>query len=103
MQKTFRTTHPKIKPARLFESARGHVNKVLKQERKKPLPDGMHYWDFDCTYGPTKETAEAVYVGGLKKAIDGAEKEGLESFFISISPRAVKRARKEPDASATEE
>ena len=85
MQKLFRTTHAKIKPARLFESARGSVNKALKIERKKDLPDGMHYWDFDCLFGATKETATEIHVGDIKKSIDAAEKEGAESFYIALN------------------
>ena len=41
MKKTFKLTHPKIKPARLIESVRRDVKKYLKREKRKSLPDGV--------------------------------------------------------------
>ena len=51
MKKTFQLTHPKIKPARLIEAVRRDVKKYLKREKRKSLPDGVDYWDFDCKFG----------------------------------------------------
>ena len=50
MKKTFKIAHPKIKVARMFEAIKYEVKKYLKRERRKSLPEGVDYWDFDCRY-----------------------------------------------------
>ena len=84
MKKTFLLTHPKIKPARLIEAIRRDVKKYLKREKRKPLPDGADYWDFDCKFGPTEDKAEIILVSEISKCISEAEAENLQSFYLEI-------------------
>ena len=99
MKKTFKLTHPKIKPARLVETVRRDVKKYLKREGRKALPEGVDYWDFDCKYGPTEEKAEVIHTAELSKCIGEAEVEGLESFYLEILAKPGYRTKKpmEPD------
>ncbi len=60
MKKTFQLTHKKIKPARLIEAVRRDVKKYLKREKRKSLPNGVDYWDFDCKFGATEDKAEII-------------------------------------------
>ena len=84
MKKTFQLTHSKIKPARLIEAVRRDVKKYLKREKRKPLPDGVDYWDFDCKFGPTEVKAEIILASEISKYISEAEEENLESFYLEI-------------------
>ena len=84
MKKTFKLTHPKIKPARLIEGVRRDVKKYLKREKRKSLPDGVDYWDFDCKVGPTEVKAEIILASEISKCISEAEVENLESFYLEI-------------------
>jgi len=84
MKKTFKLTHPKIKYARLVDSVRCDVNKYLKRERHKELPEGFDQWDFDCRFGPTADVAEVIAVTDIGAAINAAEEQQLESFYIEI-------------------
>jgi|TARA_B110000263_G_C14830286_1_gene294980 hypothetical protein len=84
MKKTFLLTHPKIKPARLIEAIRRDVKKYLKREKRKPLPDGADYWDFDCKFGPTEDKAETILVSEISKCITEVEAENLQSFYLEI-------------------
>ena len=84
MKKTFQLTHQKIKPARLIEAVRRDVKKYLKREKRKSLPDGVDYWDFDCKFGPTEVKAEIILVSEISKCISEAEAENLESFYLEI-------------------
>ena len=34
-------------PERLLETAKSDIRKYLKRERAKPLPKGIHFWDFE--------------------------------------------------------
>ena len=84
MKKTFQLTHQKIKPARLIEAVRRDVKKYLKREKRKSLPDGVDYWDFDCKFGPTEVEAEVILASEISKCISEAEAENLESFYLEI-------------------
>jgi len=100
MKKTFPLTHPKILPARLVDSIRAEVNKYLKRERKKKLPDGMDFWDFNSKVGASAETAVEVHVSAISKAIGQALEDGSESVYVEVVSRPVKRMKK---ASSLEE
>ena len=84
MKKTFQLTHKKIKPARLIEAVRRDVKKYLKREKRKSLPNGVDYWDFDCKFGATEDKAEIILSSEISKCISDAEVENLESFYIEI-------------------
>ena len=84
MKKTFLLTHPKIKKARLIEAIRRDVKKYLKREKRKSLPDGADYWDFDCKFGPTEDKAEMILVSEISKCITEVEAENLKSFYLEI-------------------
>lgn len=94
MKKTFKLTHPKIKPARLVEAVRRDVKKYLKREGRKDLPEGVDFWDFDCKYGPTEERAEVIHPGEIGKCIGEAEAEGLKSFYLEILAKPGRRTKK---------
>ena len=84
MKKTFTLTHPKIKVARLVESVKCDVRKYLKRERRKELPEGVDFWDFDCKFGPTAEASKVIHVAEICKFIDAAEAQQLASFYVEI-------------------
>ena len=94
MKKLFPLTHPKIKPARLADSIRAEMNKYIKRERNKKLPDGVDFWDFDCKVGGSMETAKDTHVSALSKAIGDILDAGNESVYLEIKSKPVKRTRK---------
>tara|TARA_B100000767_G_C19345946_1_gene361766 strand:- start:101 stop:400 length:300 start_codon:yes stop_codon:yes gene_type:complete len=84
MKKTFSLVHPKIKTARLIELIRRDVKKYLKREKRKTLPGGADYWDFDCRFGITEDKAEMILISEISKCITQVESENLESFYLEI-------------------
>jgi hypothetical protein len=94
MKKTIALTHPKINVARLVEAAKHEVKKYLKRERKKKLPEGVDYWDFDCKYGTTEKQAEVIHLSEVNKYIDQAEEQGLDSFYIEVIAKPGVRNKK---------
>ncbi|GAC25694.1 MAG: hypothetical protein CL579_01320 [Alteromonadaceae bacterium] len=84
MKKTFVLSHPKIKLPRLVEAIKFEVKKYLRRERKKSLPEGADYWDFDCRFGADKDSAQVIHLGSINKHIDEAEKNELASFYLEI-------------------
>jgi hypothetical protein len=97
MRKTFTLTHPKKKRERLAEAAVADIRKYIKRERKKELPEGVDFWDFDCKFGPTADDAAVVHVAELSKCIAAAEKQELESFYVEILAKPATRTKK-PEA-----
>lgn len=94
MKKTFKLTHAKLKVPRLVDSIKHEVKKYLKRERKKSLPEGADYWDFDCRFGADEATSEVVHVATLNTHISKAELDQLESFYIEILAKPAQRNKK---------
>jgi len=94
MKKTFTLTHPKIKVARMIEAVRRDVKKYIKRERKKQLPEGSDFWDFDCKYGLSESEAKVIHVAEISKCIDSAEEQQLESFYVEILAKPACRTKK---------
>lgn len=91
MRKTFEINHPKIKPARMYESIKHEIKKYLKRERKKSLPEEAGFWDFDCRFGQTEASAGAIKVTEFNEKIDEAEQAGWMTFYVEILAKPGKR------------
>jgi hypothetical protein len=97
MKKTFELSHPKIKYPRLVEGAKHDVKKYLKRERNKQLPAGADYWDFDCKFGLTEDTAKPVAVSDINGRISEIEAQQLTSFYVEIIAKPGHRSFVERD------
>lgn len=100
MRKTFKLTHPKISVPRLIEAIKRDVNKYVKRERKKKLPNGVDFWDFECKFGQTEDDATAIHLAETGKYIDKAAEQQLDSFYLEILAKPGIRRKKEPPATA---
>jgi len=95
MKKNFKLTNPRHKPERVIESIKGDVRKYLKRERRKTLPEGVDYWDFNCRVGKDETSAEKVHVEEIGKNINIAATCDWESVYIEILAAHGHRKRKE--------
>lgn len=95
MQKTFQLIHPKIKYPRMIEAVKHEVRKYLKRNRRKELPEGVDFWDFNCKYGDIEADAETIHLSEVDKFINDAEKRQLASFYLEIIPAHGVRQKKE--------
>jgi len=94
MKKTFELTHPKIKYPRLIEAVKRDVKKYIKRERRKVLPEGVDYWDFDCRFGHKEDEAKSIHVAEINKCIDEAAELELQSFYLEILAKEGHREKK---------
>ena len=94
MKKTFKLSHPKIKVPRLVEAAKYVVRKYVKRERRRKLPEGVDFWDFDCRFGPTADESKEIHLSEISKYIDDAESRQLESFYVEILAKPGHRTKK---------
>ena len=94
MKKTFPLTAPNHQPARVVEQIKSDVRKYLKRERKKPLPEGVDFWAFDCKVGQGEAAPETKHVEEIVPAIDQAVAAACASVYIEILAAAGHRQNK---------
>ncbi|MDA3925117.1 MAG: DUF6172 family protein [Kiritimatiellae bacterium] len=94
MKKTFNLINEKIKYPRQVEAVKHDIKKYIKRERRKDLPKDVDFWDFSCKYGDTENEAEVIHLAEINKCIDGAEKRGLDSFYVEILAKPGHRTKK---------
>lgn len=95
MKKTFQLSHPKIQYPRMIEAAKHEVRKYLKRSRRKALPEGTDFWDFECKFGTLEDDAQKVHLTEIDKKIDEAEAKKVDVFYVEVIPVAAKRTKKE--------
>ncbi|NVM88216.1 hypothetical protein FHT32_001855 [Variovorax sp. SG517] len=91
MRKTFQLQVEGKHPDRLLEAIKHEIRKYIKRERRRELPEGMDYWDFDCRFGASQESAEVIHLSAITGLIDGVAKEGGKQFYIEILAKPAKR------------
>lgn len=94
MKKTFSTQAPNKQPARQIDAIKHEIKKYVARERRRDLPEGMDFWDFNCKVGETAETASEVHLAEISKEIDRITSAGHETFYIEILAKAKKRLSK---------
>jgi len=81
-------------PERLLEAIKHEIRSYLARERRKPLPKGVDFWDFDCKFGPSAEAAEVVKLGDITALINTAAAEAADQFYIELIVKPGHRAPK---------
>jgi hypothetical protein len=95
MKKTFPLAVPDQKPERVLESIKHELRKYLKREKRKPLPEGVDFWDFDCKVGQGESAPETKHPGDVEKAIEEASKSGCANVYVEIIAKPGQRTKKE--------
>jgi hypothetical protein len=97
MKKTFKLNIEGKNRDRVLEAVKHEIRKYVQRERRRALPAGVDYWDFDCRFGLSEETAEVVHFATLTNLIDGVAKEAGEQFYIEILAKHGVRTAKPAD------
>jgi hypothetical protein len=84
MKKQFPLSASNHQPARVIEQIKNDVRKYLKRERKKTLPEGVDFWDFNCKIGMGDGVPEPKHVEELTTAIDQVAAGQCTSVYIEI-------------------
>ena len=84
MKKTFKLHIEGKNSDRILEGIKHEVRKYLKRERRKTLPSGVDYWDFDCKFGVTEAEAEKVHLAEVIKKMDEVSVAGGDGFYVEI-------------------
>jgi hypothetical protein len=102
MKKTFRLSEPGKETPRVIDAIKCEVNKYLKRERRKKLPEGVDFWDFNCQIGADQETPVKKHVAELGKAIDAVAAAGATAVFVEILATPGHRTKRVPEPEAGE-
>jgi hypothetical protein len=94
MKKTFQLNIEGKNRDRVLEAVKHEVRKYIKRERRRDVPAGADYWDFDCRFGLTPDAAEPAHVAALIGLIDGVAKEGGSQFYVEILAKPGHRKAK---------
>lgn len=98
MKKTFQLNIDGKNRDRVLEAVKHEIRKYVQRERRRALPEGVDYWDFDCKFGPGQEAAEVVHFATLTNLIDGVAQAAGEQFYIEIlAKHGIRKPR--PDGS----
>lgn len=69
---------------RVLDAVKHDIRKYVKRQRRKALPEGVDFWDFDCRFGLSAETAAALHFGNLMEQIDAVAKEGATALYVEL-------------------
>lgn len=84
MKKQFSLTASNKTPERQVDSIKHEIKKYIVRERKKAIPEGSDFWDFDCKIGADEQTATPIETYQINKKIDSLFAENKETFYIEI-------------------
>ena len=98
MRKTFKLNIEGKNRDRLLDAVKHEIRKYISRERRRELPAGVDYWDFDCKFGLTPETAEVAHLATLTRLIDAVARDGGEQFYVEILAKHGHRKARPPDA-----
>lgn len=95
MKKNFNLTAPNKEPARQVDSVKFELRKYIARERRKALPEGVDYWDFDCKLGTDAANAEIIHVAEMNKKIDAVVLKNATSCYVEILAKPGIRKRRD--------
>ena len=87
-------------PDRVLDAVKHDIRKYMKRERRDALPEGADFWDFDCRFGPDKDSAEVLHVGALIAALDALAQSGAATCYVELLAKPGHRQRRPAGAVA---
>ncbi len=98
MRQTFTFADSKHQPQQALAALKNRLRKYLKRERRKRLPDGVDFWDFDCRVGEEEESATPAHVAEVIGRVDGVFASGHPNVYIEILAKpGIRRSRPKPE------
>ena len=84
VKKTFQLNIEGKNRDRVIEATKHEIRQYVRRERRKALPQGADYWDFDCKFGTRPDNAQDVHFATLTALIDAVTKEGGAAFYLEL-------------------
>ncbi len=96
MKKTFPLKAPGKDDARVRDKIRHELNKYVRRERMKTLPEGFDLWNLTCKVGASAASAEARPLKEVGGAIDQVALAGAAEVYVEIVAVAGHRTFNRP-------
>lgn len=104
MRKTYPLRPEGKHPDRVLDAVKHDIRKYQKRERRRELPEGANFWDFDCRFGADKDSAQTVHPGELMGLLDALAKDGAAQCYVELlakpGVRKPRPAGAEPEAAS---
>lgn len=84
MKKTFPLQAAGKDDARVRDKIRHELNKYVRRERKKKLPEGFEEWNLTCKVGASAAAAAALPLKEVGSAIDQVAAAGATEVYVEI-------------------
>ncbi len=82
----------------MIDATKHEIRQYIKRERNKALPPAVDFWDFDCRFGRSVDTAAEVHCAQITALIDSTVDAGADSFYLEI---LAKPGRRQPKTETT--
>jgi len=96
MKKTFQLSAEGKNRDRVLDAVKHEIRKYVRRERRRDVPAGADYWDFDCKVGITPDTAEVAHLNSIIGLVDAAAKEGADHVYVEILAKPGHRKVRPP-------
>ena len=103
MKKNFELATEGKNPDRILEAVKHEIRKYLRRERRRALPEGVDFLDFDCRLGRSADSAEVMHLATLISALDAAARDGAISVYVEILSKPGHRTKRPPQEEAAPE
>jgi hypothetical protein len=103
MRKTFPLRAEGKHPDRVLEAVKHDIRKYIKRERRRELPDGADFWDFDCRFGADKDSAGVIAPAELTSRMDALASSGAEQCYVELLVKPAVWQRRPGGADAADD
>lgn len=84
MKKIFNLKEGNKNPARQLDAIKYEIRKYIKREKRKPLPEGVDFWDLKCKFGKNNEEPQVIEFVDITKNIDEASAQECDTIYMEI-------------------
>lgn len=84
MKKTFPLHLPEMTDSRVIAAIHVTLNKYVKRERRKALPEGADRWNFQCRVGANPETATPCQLAEIPAGIAAVASAEHPGVYVEI-------------------
>jgi len=92
VKKTFKLNMEGKNRDRVLDATKHEIRQYVKRERRKTLPEGVDFWDFDCNFGTSVDNAQSVHFATLTALIDAVAAAGGDAFYLELLVKPGHRA-----------
>ncbi|MEX1168493.1 MAG: DUF6172 family protein, partial [Hydrogenophaga sp.] len=93
MKKTFALRPEGKHPDRVLDALKNELRKYMKRERRRDLPAGADFWDFDCKLGADEASAQTLHPNALIEQLDALAKTGVAQAYVELLVKPASRQR----------